>query len=238
MNSIVEIVAAAEREVLAHTIESTRGLRAFFCQHGGEETLKSLQEEAVRRGLYRYMGQRYAKLLETVLCRTRQCISLGRIKTEDELKHYLIDLAPSLVWFRDLDLVVKDLLIDARQTGCSALSPSWLPGQQKNAKLLFTNPERRNLHHEVRLSVAYSPRCAHTIHGVGVLCGALAARDRMRGDRKGEPPAPACAAAVPAIFCSASKTPSLATAPDSRRLRHASDSGTQELSWNATKTGR
>lgn len=61
MKPIVEMIEAAEREVLAHTIESTRGLRAFFCQHGGEELMSSLQEEAVRRGLYRYMGQRYAE---------------------------------------------------------------------------------------------------------------------------------------------------------------------------------
>ena len=70
MNAIVEIVEAAEREVLAHTIESTRGLRAYLCEHGGEARLSHLQEEAVRRGLYRYMGQRYAELLGTVLCRT------------------------------------------------------------------------------------------------------------------------------------------------------------------------
>ena len=61
MKPIVEILDAAEREMLAHTIESTRGLRAFFCQHGGEEVLSALQVEAVRRGLYRYMGQRYAE---------------------------------------------------------------------------------------------------------------------------------------------------------------------------------
>ena len=121
MNPIVEIVEAAEREVLAHTIESTRGLRTYFCEHGGEVRLSLLQDEAVRRGLYRYMGECYAKSLETVLCRTRQCISLGRIETEDELRHYLINLAPSLVRFRDLDLVVKDLLIEARQTGLFSL---------------------------------------------------------------------------------------------------------------------
>ncbi len=100
--------------------------------------MSSLQEEAVRRGLYRYMGQRYAELLEMVLCRTPQCISLGRIKTEDELRHYLIDLAPSLVQFRDLDLVRKDLLIEARQTGLFSLvaqpcfSPALPPGQAQS----------------------------------------------------------------------------------------------------------
>ena len=62
-----------------------------------------------------------------MLCRTRQCISLGRIKTEDELSHYLINLAPSLVRFRDLDLVVKDLLIEARQTGLFSLVSQLAP---------------------------------------------------------------------------------------------------------------
>lgn len=56
MDPIVEIVDAAEREVLAHTIESTRGLRAFLCQHGGEEQLSPLQEAAVRRGLLSLHG--------------------------------------------------------------------------------------------------------------------------------------------------------------------------------------
>ena len=86
MKPLVEIVDAAEREVLAHNVESTRGLRAFFCQHGGEELLCSLQVEAVRRGLYRYMGQRYAEADEALLKRTRQCIAFGRIRTEDQLK--------------------------------------------------------------------------------------------------------------------------------------------------------
>ena len=102
MKPIVEIVEAAEREVLAHTIESTRGLRAYCCEQGGEARLDLLQDEAVRRGLYRSMGECYAKLLSSVLCRTRQCIFLGRIKTEDELSHYLIEVAPSLVRFRTL----------------------------------------------------------------------------------------------------------------------------------------
>ena len=44
MNPIVEIVEAAEREVLAHTIESTRGLRAYLCLSGSEEELGPLQE--------------------------------------------------------------------------------------------------------------------------------------------------------------------------------------------------
>ena len=124
MNPLVEIVEAAEREVLAHTIESTRGLRAFLCQHGGEERLSLLQEEAVRRGLYRYMGECYAKVLETMLCRTRQCIVLGRIRTDEELRLYLIDRAGSLVRYRDLALAINDLLIHARQTGLYSLLAS------------------------------------------------------------------------------------------------------------------
>ena len=124
MDPIVEIVEAAEREVLAHTIESTRGLRAYFCHHGGEAQLSLLQEEAVRRGLYRYMGECYTKLLETMLCRTRQCIALGRIRTDEELRLYLIDLAGSLVRYRDLALAINDLIIHARQTGVYSLLAS------------------------------------------------------------------------------------------------------------------
>ena len=103
MDPIVEIVEAAEREVLAHTIESTRGLRAYFCLHGSEEVLGPLQEEAVRRGLYRYMGERYAQVLGTTLCRTRRCILSGRIETDDALKEYLRLTAETLVRFRDSD---------------------------------------------------------------------------------------------------------------------------------------
>ena len=124
MKPIVEILDAAEREVLAHTIESTRGLRAFFCQHGGEEVLSALQVEAVRRGLYRYMGQRYAEAVEALLGRTRQCIAFGRIRTEDQLKRYLVELARSLVPYSDLDRAVNDLLIHARQTGLYSLLAS------------------------------------------------------------------------------------------------------------------
>ncbi len=124
MKPLVEIVDAAEREVLAHNVESTRGLRAFFCQHGGEEVLSALQVEAVRRGLYRYMGQRYAEAVEALLERTRQCITFGRIRTEDQLKRYLVELAKSLVPYSDLDRAINDLLIHARQTGLYSLLAS------------------------------------------------------------------------------------------------------------------
>ena len=121
MDQIVEIVEAAEREVLAHTIESTRGLRAYLYLHGEEAKLGLLQEEAVRRGLYRYMGECYAKELEATLLRTRRCIVLGRIKTNDELKIYLTDMAATLVRFRGFALVINDLATQARQTGLCSL---------------------------------------------------------------------------------------------------------------------
>ncbi len=124
MERLVEIVDAAEREVLAHNVQSTRGLRAFFCEHGGEAMLGSLQAEAVRRGLYRYMGQRYAEAAKELLARTRQCIAFGRIRTEDHLKRSLVELAASLVAYGDLDIAINDLLIHARQTGLYSLLAS------------------------------------------------------------------------------------------------------------------
>ena len=124
MERLVEIVDAAEREVLTHHIESTRGLRSFLLQDGGEALLSSLQEEAVKRGLYRYMGQRYAEALKDLLAQTRQCIAFGRIRTNDQLKRYLIELAASLVPYSDLDLAINDLLIHARQTGMPSLLAS------------------------------------------------------------------------------------------------------------------
>ena len=124
MERLVEIVDAAEQEVLAHTVESTRGLRAFFCEHGGEAMLGSLQIEAVRRGLYRYMGQRYAEAVKELLARTHQCIAFGHIRTEDQLKRYLVELAASLMPYSDLDLAINDLLIHARQTGMYSLLAS------------------------------------------------------------------------------------------------------------------
>jgi hypothetical protein len=67
MDSMIEIVKAAEREVLAHTIESTRGLHAYFCLHGGEAQVQRLQQEAVLRGLYRDLAERYTECLGGVL---------------------------------------------------------------------------------------------------------------------------------------------------------------------------
>lgn len=133
MDPIVEIVEAAEREVLAHTIESTRGLRAYLSLHGGEMRLLEMQEEAIRRGLYRYMGDRYGAELEGTLRRTRTCIAAGRITTDEDLRLYLTHVAVSLVRFRDLELVINDLLIEARQTGLYCLithSRSRLAGQR------------------------------------------------------------------------------------------------------------
>ena len=145
MERLVDIVDAAEREVLAHTIESTRGLRAYFCEHGGEAGLSLLQDEAVRRGLYRYMGEFYAQALSSVLCRTRQCICLGRIKTEGELSHYISALAPSLVRFRDLDLVVKDLLIEARQMGLFSLVSQLAPPPAEEHQIALHQPRTKEL---------------------------------------------------------------------------------------------
>ena len=86
--------------------------------------LSSLQEEAVRRGLYRYMGQRYAEAVKELLARTRQCIAFGRIRTEGHLKRSLVELGGSLVPYSDLDLAINDLLIHARQTGMYSLLAS------------------------------------------------------------------------------------------------------------------
>lgn len=121
MDPIVEIVLAAEREVLAHTIESTRDLRAYLCLRGGEAGLENLQEEAVARGLYRYMGERYSKKLASTLSRTRRCILAGRIRTDDELRFHLTTTASTFMRFRDVELVVNDFLIEARQTGLYSL---------------------------------------------------------------------------------------------------------------------
>ncbi len=135
MDPIVEIVAAAEREVLAHTIESTRGLRACLCLHGGEMRLPQMQEEAVRRRLYRYMGERYGTELEGTLRCTRTCIGAGRITSDDELRRYLTHVAVSLVRSRDFDLVINDLLTEARQTELYCLidkSRSRLAGERPN----------------------------------------------------------------------------------------------------------
>ena len=131
MDPIVAIVAAAKREVLAHTIESTRGLHAYLDLHGGAERLSLLQEEAVRQGLYRYMGKIYAEILEATLKRTRRCILAGRIGTDDELKRFLVHLAGNLEQYRDLDRVINDLLIEARQTGLYSLLPKKQPAQER-----------------------------------------------------------------------------------------------------------
>ncbi len=56
------------------------------------------------------MGECYAKEFEATLLRTRQCIVLGWIVTDDELRRYLTDLATTFVRFRDLALVINDLL--------------------------------------------------------------------------------------------------------------------------------
>ena len=145
MNPIVEIVVAAEREVLAHTIESTRGLRAYLCLHGDEARLIEMQEEAVRRGLYRYMGQRYGAELEDTLQRTRQCIESGQITTDEALRCYLTSVAPSLARFRDLDLIVNDLLISARQTGLYSLIGQSHPGPAGESHITFDQSRTKEL---------------------------------------------------------------------------------------------
>ena len=130
MEPIADVVRAAKGEVLAHNIESTRGLHAYLLLHGGETGVAALQEEAVRQGLYLYMGLVYSRALRAALDQARRCILARRITADGELRHYLENVALTLEHYRDLDLVENDLLIDARQMGLYSLMAQLQPSKE------------------------------------------------------------------------------------------------------------
>ena len=64
------------------------------------------------------MEQGYADAVKLLIHRTPQCIAFGRIRTEDELRIYIVDLAGLIVRYRHLAFAINDLLTHARQTAC------------------------------------------------------------------------------------------------------------------------
>src|SRR5450432_3586882 len=119
MNTVAEIIEAARQRILAHRIQCSLDLLEYLSFRSSVEgvTLEVLQEEAVRQGLYRYLGEQYALALQSAISQATKSIQLGLVCSEAELGGFIQSMAESLSCFRREDRARCDLLIDARQEG-------------------------------------------------------------------------------------------------------------------------
>ena len=119
MNPAAEIIEAARKRILVHRIQCSVDLLEYLSFRSSVEdvTLEVFQEEAVRQGLYRYLGQQYALALQSAISQARNAIQLGVIGSEAELTAFIHTLTDSLKRFRREDRTLSDLSIDARQGG-------------------------------------------------------------------------------------------------------------------------
>jgi hypothetical protein len=119
MNTAAEIIEAARQRIRAHRIECSVDLLEYLSFWASLEDvdLEVLQEEAVRQGLYRCLGQQYALALKSAISQARNAIQLGMIGSEAELAAFIQTMGDSLKCFRREDRTLSDLSIDARQAG-------------------------------------------------------------------------------------------------------------------------
>jgi hypothetical protein len=119
MNTAAEIIEAARQRILAHRIECSMDLLGYLRLRASLEDipLERLQEEAVRQGLYRYLGERYAWALQSAISQARSAVQMGLIGSEAELAAFIQTKGDSLERFRREDRTLSDLFIDARQGG-------------------------------------------------------------------------------------------------------------------------
>jgi hypothetical protein len=118
MNTVTEVIEAARQRILAHRIECSIDLLQYLSFWASLEdvALEVLQEEAVREGLYRCLGERYS-LLQSAISQARNAIQLGFIGSEAELAAFIQTMGDSPKRFRREDRTLSDLSIDARQGG-------------------------------------------------------------------------------------------------------------------------
>ena len=126
MNTVAEIIEAARQRILAHRIECSMDLLEYLSFWASLEdvALEVLQEEAVREGLYRCLGERYSLALQSAISQARNAIQLGLIRSEAELGAFIQTMVDSLKRFRHEDRTLSDLSIDARQGGLYELIAS------------------------------------------------------------------------------------------------------------------
>jgi hypothetical protein len=140
MNTVAEIIEAARQRILAHRIQCSVDLLEYLSFRSSVEdvTLEVLKEEAVRQGLYRYLGEQHALALQSAISQATKLIQLGLICSEAELAGFIQSLAESLSCFRCEDRALCDLIIDARQGGLYELIKE---GDRDGSTNLSLNPQ-------------------------------------------------------------------------------------------------
>ncbi len=124
MSALTEITSDGLQRILAHNIHGSRGLlKHLYLKASFDEsvTVEQLQQEAVRQGLYRLLGKRYALALSSMIALAEDAILHRQINSDDELAIFLEGAAASLNRFDRGDKALRDLRIDARQKGLYTL---------------------------------------------------------------------------------------------------------------------
>ena len=114
-----QLMDRAETRILAHEIYTGGALTEFI-----EDECKALTlnfqlayAEALARGLYRILGERYQKALTSTIRMVREDIMSGLIETTSDLEFYLESAARTYVPWMPREKAILDLRIDARQAG-------------------------------------------------------------------------------------------------------------------------
>ncbi len=124
MRSYENIVEKARRLILDHKLRSGPALMEYFASRVALDPSldpDGLQKEAVARGLYRYMGERYLLALKFALSCAEAGIKLDVIRSDEELARFLERASHAMAPFGHCGKVLADLKIEACQLGLHAL---------------------------------------------------------------------------------------------------------------------
>jgi hypothetical protein len=114
-----QLMDRAETRILAHEIYTGGALTAFLEKECRALNLnfESAYTEALSRGLYRVLGERYQKVLTSTIRMAEEDIRSGLIENMADLRFYFESVARNYVPRMPREKVVVDLTIDARQAG-------------------------------------------------------------------------------------------------------------------------
>jgi hypothetical protein len=114
-----QLMDRAETRILAHEIYTGGALTAFLEKECGALNLnfEFAYTEALSRGLYRVLGERYQKVLTSTIRMAEEDIRSGLIENMADLRFYFESVARNYVPRMPREKVVVDLTIDARQAG-------------------------------------------------------------------------------------------------------------------------
>lgn len=120
MDFVNTVLSSAKNRIMALEIANTAMLTDFLEEAAAIDltlTSRELIDEAIKAGLYAFMGKQYQLGLDYIIGLASDAIAHGLITSESGLASYLTRKAPLIANGIDAERVLMDLKIDARQGG-------------------------------------------------------------------------------------------------------------------------